>query len=100
VAYLVDAGRRWRVADEDGRALIGWSVGAWMIVLIHAAAEPMLTYPDMIMLMWIGMLLPALVALPRDRPPQRRPAGRRRDGNGIISTSSRSKVPSASSSPP
>ncbi|MCA1672993.1 MAG: O-antigen ligase family protein, partial [Actinobacteria bacterium] len=66
--YLQDAWRRLLSArDRTERSLVVWAVTTWFVFLLHAVVEPVLTYPSMIMTIWILMLLPALVPL-RKRP--------------------------------
>lgn len=63
--YVRDSVRRLRVARPgEEQVLVIWSVATWFVFMLHAAAEPVLTYPTMILTMWIVMLLPALVRLP------------------------------------
>jgi hypothetical protein len=38
-------------------------VTTWFVFLLHAVVEPVLTYPSMILTIWILMLLPALIPL-------------------------------------
>lgn len=62
--YLQDAWRRLLSArDRTERSLVVWAVTTWFVFLLHAAVEPVLTYPSMILTIWILMLLPALVPL-------------------------------------
>ena len=68
LTYLYEVARRWRWADEDGRTLLAFSLVLWVMFMGHAASEPVLTEPMMILTIWIAMLLPAVVPLPsRDR---------------------------------
>ncbi len=62
--YLRDVWRRLGAArDPIERNLVIWAVASWFVFLLHAAVEPVLTYPSMILTIWILMLLPALVRL-------------------------------------
>ncbi len=66
--YLQDAWRRLLSArDRTERSLVVWAVTTWFVFLLHAVVEPVLTYPSMILTIWILMLLPVLVPL-RRRP--------------------------------
>lgn len=66
--YLHDAWRRLLSArDRTERSLVVWAVTTWFVFLLHAVVEPVLTYPSMILTIWVLMLLPALVPL-RKRP--------------------------------
>lgn len=60
--FLWDAWRRFRVAQGRERALIAWAVSSLFIFSLHAAVEPVLTEPTMILTFWILLLLPATVA--------------------------------------
>lgn len=66
LTFVWDATRRWRWADDDGRTLIAFAGVLWFLFMGHAASEPVLTEPMMIMTIWIAMLLPGLV--PRTGP--------------------------------
>jgi len=74
--YLRDAWRRLLSArDRTERSLVVWAVSTWFIFLLHAVVEPVLTYPSMILTIWILMLLPALVPLRERRSGSSRPVG-------------------------
>lgn len=68
--YFYEVFRRWRVADDDGRTLIAFSLAIVVLFMGHAASEPVFTEPTMILTIWIGMLLPATV-VPSHRIPPR-----------------------------
>lgn len=65
--YLGDVARRWRWADDEGRTLLAFALGTWLIFMIHAGAEPIFTEPMMILSIWSLMLLPSIV---RDKRPR------------------------------
>lgn len=68
LVFLLDVARRWRWADEEGRTLLAFVLGTWLIFMIHSASEPIFTSPLMILSIWSFMVLPSLVrdSRPRD----------------------------------
>lgn len=68
--YLRDAWRRlWFARAAEEQVLVVWAVATWFIFMLHSLVEPVLTYPSMILTIWITMLLPTLVMLRGDRSP-------------------------------
>ncbi|MDP9400525.1 MAG: O-antigen ligase family protein [Actinomycetota bacterium] len=78
--FLADTLWRWRGADVDGRVILTWSLGTWIVFMVHSAAEPMFTLPHMILGIWICMLLPAVVPIPSREAGLPRRRGRRAAG--------------------
>lgn len=65
LAYLLEIPRRWKWADDDGRTLIAFSFGVYILFMGHAASEPVFTEPMMLLTIWIATLLPAIVPAPQ-----------------------------------
>ena len=68
LTFAAGAARRWRDARGDARTLVSWCFCTWLLVIVHAASEPVFTTPSLIIVLWIAMALPSIVPLrPRRR---------------------------------
>jgi O-antigen ligase len=75
--YFVDVGRRFlRTAGEE-RALVVFGASLAFVLLVNALAGPVLSDPPLMLMTWIGLVLPAAAGrrVPvRSAPPPDRPA--------------------------
>jgi O-antigen ligase len=78
LTFLAGTARRWRDARGDARTLVSWCFCTWLLVVVHAASEPVFTTPSLIIVLWIAMVLPSIVPLkPRRRVAVPMPEGTR-----------------------
>lgn len=72
LAFLTDLSRRWRWSSGESRTLVAWCGASWVLLLVHAASEPVFTTPHLMITIWICMVLPSVVVRPpglaRGRP--------------------------------
>lgn len=64
LAYLADLTRRWRWSSGEARTLVAWCGASWVLLMVHAASEPVFTTPHLMITIWICMVLPSVVVPP------------------------------------
>lgn len=64
--FFLDCGRRFLTSDGEMRALVTFGAALAFIMLVNAASGPVLSNPPLMLMTWIGLLLPAVAG--RRRP--------------------------------
>jgi carbohydrate binding protein with CBM4/9 domain len=64
--YAKDSWRLFRRASGVERALVGWALASWFLLLVNMAMAPFLPRPKIELTLWTLLLLPALVRRSRD----------------------------------